>query len=560
MRDYLALTLVALLATTLMFWQLGRRYLWQDEAATAVLAERMFEYGKPLGYDGRNLITMDVNLSSDRAALEKILDQPDAMVQYFGQRGDYKADTTWIGQPWGQFVLAGSSLAALGHGTWQARLPFALCGMLAVVVLYLFTRRCFDDPLLALLAAFLLLANVYWVLHMRQCRYYAPSSLFLLLTIVAYLRWQDARRFGAAIFVAAAWLWFQCDYGTVWPVLGVLAADALVERRRSIVQSVTVFAVVGLSLLPWVVYYELLWRMKETPVGALHRVMGSLFYFNQYLFPLVLLPLAAWCLWRSRGSLRADQRQILVVSLLVLVSLLVWVPIVTPAPHHRYFVVTTPLACLLLAYVAVWLAGKLSGGTEFNRRRTAFAAALALLVAAPPWFSNIPLAVYPSELWPVKSVGTWLRAEYAVLYRDLSGQVRDPNAEIVALLAPRLGPEDEVLINYEDIPLMFYLPNRVRGGVLAFRVEDRNSPPPRFAVLNNSVVLHYSGELQRQTYRQMLERHRWNVVPREIPALPSSNCPDPGLHPAQWVADESLTILELAPEDRAKPRQSGNSS
>ena len=34
------------------------------------------------------------------------------------------------------------------------------------------------------------------------------------------------------------------------------------------------------------------------------------------------------------------------------------------------------------------------------------------------------------------------------------------------------APNDEILINYEDIPLMYYLPNPIRGGISAFRVED----------------------------------------------------------------------------------------
>ena len=38
--DYAALALVVVLAGAMLFWRLGDRALWQDEAATAVLAHQ----------------------------------------------------------------------------------------------------------------------------------------------------------------------------------------------------------------------------------------------------------------------------------------------------------------------------------------------------------------------------------------------------------------------------------------------------------------------------------------------------------------------------------------
>ena len=51
-REQLLFAAVWALGALLLFWGLSDKYLWQDEAATAVLAERLVKYGSPLAYDG----------------------------------------------------------------------------------------------------------------------------------------------------------------------------------------------------------------------------------------------------------------------------------------------------------------------------------------------------------------------------------------------------------------------------------------------------------------------------------------------------------------------------
>ena len=82
-------------------------------------------------------------------------------------------------------MAAAASLALLGHGTVAARAPFALAALGTILLLYLLARRTFEDRWIATASAALLVANAYWILHMRQCRYYALSSLALLLSVAA---------------------------------------------------------------------------------------------------------------------------------------------------------------------------------------------------------------------------------------------------------------------------------------------------------------------------------------------------------------------------------------
>lgn len=255
---------VFIICTGVLCWNLGARYLWQDEANTAVLAQRMMSYGRPLAYDGYNFISRDFYNSEETQKLPT--GDPAEAVRYHFQHGDFKADTTWI-EPWGQFIVAGVSLALFGYDTVPARLPFALAGALTVALLYAVVRRRLASPVAAVAAVALVLGNSFWVMHMRQCRYYALSSLFLLVTLEAYLRWREGRRWGGPVFIAAAWMWFQMDYGSVWPVLGILGLDAVISRARRLGEIVLVFAGFCAVTAPFCLFYEftaepIIWQLN----------------------------------------------------------------------------------------------------------------------------------------------------------------------------------------------------------------------------------------------------------------------------------------------------------
>jgi len=196
-RESIAFAIVMTVAGLLLFWRLGAVYLWQDEANTAVLAVRMLKFGKPLAYDGVNLLTNDNFAAEDRSTVGSRTTNPKAAVDYVIARGDLKPDTSWIFHPWGQFVAAAASIRLLGETTIAARLPFALAALVTVGLLFGLVRRSTGHAQLALVTSVLLVANPEWILHSRQARYYALSGLFLVLTVAAYERWRrDAAETG----------------------------------------------------------------------------------------------------------------------------------------------------------------------------------------------------------------------------------------------------------------------------------------------------------------------------------------------------------------------------
>ncbi len=395
---------------------------------------------------------------------------------------------------------------------------------MTVFLLYLLVRRCFDDPLVAWLAAAMLLANVYWVVHSRQCRYYPLSGLFMMLMLIAFMRWQAGRAFGRALFVLSAWCWFQTDYGSFWPVTGILLAAAAWTSRRRIRPVLLVGAALGASIAPWVWYYDLAGRLHAGGVPWSDKFLLNLFHMNQFLIAMVVL-LGAVAVLRLRWhALAPAARMMLLVSLAILFSALVWIPSVTPYAFHRYIVHLSPLAALVTAWVlcegAAFAAARLRWRESF--RYVAAGAAAAFLVVFP-FVSNV--VAYPLQQFiRTAPTGDFVRPEWSVLAEEVFAPQGDPNRKVIETLRPLIAPGDEILVNYEDVPLMFYTDNAIRGGLPCFRVEDRSKPPPRFLVYRRSVPFVHTAVFARE-----IGRYRWRVIHTGAPDVPWGNIPEPEL-------------------------------
>jgi hypothetical protein len=497
------------LAAILLFWGLTEKDLWQDEAATAVLATRMLKFGRPLAYDGVNLLTIDMQDEDDDASLSLRTREPRPAIEYFAQRGDFKPDTTWKWQPWGLFAIAAASIEVLGRTTLAARLPFALAGLATVPLLFRLVRRQFDSLLMAAFAALLLVCNSYWILHARQCRYYSVSSLFLVLTLLGYARWQWGRG-SAAGFLVAAWCWFQVDYGTVLPVLAVLFLEATLADWRALRRTVTAGLILAAALAPFVYFYDLLHRGSDADGTWMDRFSQNVFNMNEYVVPVLVVLAAAYLLVRRWKSTLPAERRLVTVACAILLALALWVPTVSVYAFLRYSIIAAPVGALLTAWVVVRVCGR--------HERLAWLAATVLIFT--PWLSVPMRAVAPPPDW--WSGSRWYRSELLDLRAQVFGHQPDPNRLVIDWLRKNAAPTDEILVNYEDIPLMYYLPNPIRGGIGTFRVEDDARTPPQFVVLRRSV-----GFVHQEVYDREVKRYLWQQIPLKAPDVIWGNNPDP---------------------------------
>jgi hypothetical protein len=505
-RKIFALLFLGATAAFLLLWHLDQQYLWQDEAQTALFADRMLRFGRPLAYDGVNLITIDHFAVEDNASIDQRTRSPKAAIDYYVRRGDFRPDTTWIWHPWGQFVVEAASLKLLGKTTLAARLPFALAGIITVLLLYIFVLREFESELIALLAALFLSFNTYWILHSRQSRYYSLSSLFLVVTLLAYSRWQRGARWGAAAFVVSTWCWFQVDYGTLWPVLLILFCDAFIASWPHPWRPALVGGILAAALLPFAYYFGL-WRRHSAPTRPWDdRLLRNLLNVNEYVVPLALLLAAALLLSSRSATLQVNEQRWVRIACCIIVAFCIWVPVAAPSSFVRYVIIVAPVGCTLTAWVLVRGSGA----------RTWLVWAGAAVFLLTPWLTWL---IPPAPGYKRSFV---LRPELAVLWNEIFVQRPDPNRQVIEWLKTNSKPSDEILINYEDLPLMFYLPNPVRGGIAAFRVEDDEKRPPDFVVLRRSVnFTHWP------VYKRELDRYEWTEISVDAPDVTWGNNPDP---------------------------------
>ncbi len=502
---------LALLAATLLLNDLGKKYLWQDEANTAVLAVRFMSSGLPLAWDGVNFIGLDDFSMELTAPIDELTRDPGSAVTFYARRGDVRVDHSWKNHPLGQFLIAGVSMAVLGKTTWAARIPFALAGLLTVFLFYRLTLSCFADRVVALSATTMFVLNSYWILHARQCRYYPLSTLFLIATLIAYLRWQRGARFGPVAFVVVAHGWFQVDFGTFWPLMAVLAIDALITRRQTIRMVVGTGLTLLLSLVPFIWYYEL-WHRRGTPTDIWqNRFLANLFNLNEYVAPGFVVVAALVLLTVRWRSFARNERHIVLLSGGILLAMAVWIPLVAPQAFLRYSIIVAPMGSLL----AAWLFARISP------HRVVLLAATTVLVVTP-WLSMPFRWLIPPDQTTQNSGGYFYRPELVRLLDEVFGHPYDINREVVDWLRQNTSPTDEILVNYEDAPLMFYLPNPIRGGIAAFRVEDDRVSPPEFLVLRPWVsFVHWP------VFLREIQKYQWVQEPLGLAPAMWGNNPDP---------------------------------
>jgi len=153
-----------------------------------------------------------------------------------------------------------------------------------------------------------------------------------------------------------------------------------------------------------------------------------------------------------------------------------------------------------------------------DRQRLMWLAAAVLIFT--PWVGLPMRAAAPAPDW---WEGTnWYRSEWKDLGLQVFGHQPDPNKLVIDWLRKNSKPTDEILINYEDIPLMYYLPNPIRGGIGTFRVEDDAKTPPEFMILRRSVAFVHWPVFYRE-----VNRYHWVSIPLKAPDVMWGNNPDP---------------------------------
>lgn len=446
---------------------LGETALWQDEAETAVLARRVLRYGVPKADDGTNLVSQNQGRDHDKRGL-------------------------WSYSPWLMMYAAAPFIAVLGPTSFAARLPSVLCALAVLPLLFSLSRRWSGSRRVAALSLLFTLGSVPWLLHARQCRWYAPAALFSLYLWWAYEEYLEGRPRARLHVVLASLLLFHASFLILISVAGgVFLHFLLVEARRRPPTrgDLRAAAAAFLVLAPGAAYFRIFERAGGAggvAVSYLSNLREVVAGVDAHVLPLGLAAAALIItrrrLWRPMGLLGG--------ALAVLVV----------APHFffRYLVVFIPLAAHCMAQTVTDLAG--------GRPAVAGAAAAAVL------FTN----VFSAGPWV--GLGPFLKRDLYDMALELAAPPRDAVRAACELVNREAAPGELALVTYPDLSFMYHTELRVVGG-------GQGRRPVREADLRWVVV-----RSEAEKAALPLDWAKFEPVELDAPDGPWGNRPDPGLH------------------------------
>ncbi len=471
----------------LLFANLGNVYLWQDEAETALLAKNLLEYGYPMAYDGKNLITQNAGLDSN-------------------------AEHVWIWSPWLQFYVTAASFKLFGIDTLPARLPFALIGLATVAFFYFAARELLRKERDARIATVILGTSIPFLLHARQARWYVLAVITSIWVLHAYTRMRERKRSSAMQIVGSSLLLFHSSYLTFLATASGIAFHYLYcllrkRPRPSIRALLAATASLLLLILPWVVFTEGWSKPNAFEASSLPLFQRMLFvggktatFVNSYLFPVVLAPVLALAIWRSGAGRQQQTRDNLFLLLFVALST-VLLMFLLPWFYFRYLIGLVPVCAMLTGFVVsrIWDYRPVAGG-------------LVLLVLVGTNLMSLALPPHQpgSDLWNF-------------LY-EITHDYDGPNEGIARYLSEHGTENQFVITNYGQLPVIFYTNMRTIGFTQNLRVQEQAD-----------WIIPRRGRGD-ESYLRGLARH-YEVITLDYPDLFWGNRPDPLAHKYRTVTD-----------------------
>jgi len=399
------------IAGILLLARLDNGVLWQDEAETALLARHTLRVGYPRASDGRSQIEV-----------------PPPYIH-----GPHDA---WIYSPWVPFYLLAAVFAVAGESTAAARTTFAVFGLVSIYFTWRLARRLTPDRLVRRLSPALLTCSVPFLLHMRQCRYYALATALLMgvcLSYLALMKRPTARR--AVLLAIALGALFHTSFGPCVPAFGALVIHQMGWGSASSRKSFAIAAMLVMALtIPWAVFS---YRPAYVGTFSLVRAAAHLQYYirvtNKYVVPLAFMAVssAVWLLAQRRkpavtvplpsGSIRW--------FLMLFVAAQVAFLLVPDQRHLRYLI---PVVPLLVIGEAWWLA-------SCWRQSHAIGALL------------IVLALFTNALQSPR-----VRIPLVDLVGEMTHAYQGPMDGVIAYLHAHAKPGQTAKIPYDERTLLFY--------------------------------------------------------------------------------------------------------
>jgi len=488
------IVLLFVIAGVLLLTNLNNGYLWQDEAETALLARNTLRFGYPRAVDGRNAIELTSH--------------------------GYGPGEAWIYNPWLSFYLLAGVFGLIGESTWAARLPFALCGWLSIFLTWRLAVRLTSDRRIQRLSVALLSCSVPFLLHMRQCRYYAMTTALLLGLCLAYLACRQRSSLKqAGVLALMLVLLFHTNFGTFLPALASLIVHQLgwgTQGSRKWFWCAC--AITMIFTVPWMLLF---YRSAFIGAFSLGRMAKHLEYYvritNKFLFPLACIGMVSTVWWLFKRPVRRNpQRESLAPStrwlLILLVAAQVLFLLIPDQRHMRYLIPVVPIFAIAEAW---WLIAVMDRSRFFG-----------CVIIGLALFTNVLQSVHPHV--PLRD-----------FIEELTHRYEGPMEGIVAYLRQHGRSEETVKIPYDDRTLMFYTTMRVE--LPSQFAEDTNAD---WVVIRRDWVP--SGFFHSDYFHHL--ESTYERIELAAPDLLWENREDPGSHHFSTVEQAPHVVIYRKPK------------
>jgi 4-amino-4-deoxy-L-arabinose transferase-like glycosyltransferase len=484
-----------LCASFLLLTNLGNHYLWQDEAETALLGKSVLAHGLPYGTDGKNFFSQQMG-------------------------AEYGHNYLWRWNTWLPLYMTAGSFALLGAGTLSARLPFALFGIATVFATYLLAHELWNSRRVALLSAALLTFCVPFLILCRQCRYYSLSAFFAVIGLYFYARITRERPYAIPLYLLSFLLLFQSNYVHAACLLCANLVHSLFTRHKALYSYLYTFFGALLIVSPWLIWLSgINYNMER---GGTHfqwdnfrlNLISYCHDLYTYVLPLPVLALLAVCavalpIFRTvtKRELPLSAWSPAAIPFLFVVVTLAIDAAVSPAPFFRYLTPVIPAMLVLAGFV-------------IDR---------ACIIHPVAWM--VPGVLFIT-IQPLPS-----------FYYELTHDYNGPVGGIVKFLKANAKPGDTVAITYEDLPLKFYTPLRVIGGMTG---EDLNPALNADWVIIRKYVINPlpGGDLKLRKYLlHYLNRDNYQPIRINSPDIPFENRESLEYHQFRTAQDEDMVVI-----------------
>lgn len=441
-KKALIYTAVMCLALFVLFRNFDDRLLWGDEAETALLAVNITKYKVPKVTDGKNVITL------------------------IGKGHDYNDDNIWVWSPWLDEYITAGSFAVLGKSTFSARLPFVLIAFLSVLFLARVTHSIYHRHELTLATMLLYLTNVAFLLHARQCRYYALIMFAQIWMIYGYYQLIVGRsKVGVLHLVIPLTIQFYCNYIVVPGNILAMCVSALITYRRHnrlLINLSACFAIVVLLATPWLLYAK---PWVQSSYLGFQDVGSKLIYYilnvQFYILPLIvlLIPVIWHCIKRSEvlTHTRPPDAKDTEVLLWVLMPAHLLVLCMTPGAFFRYLTPVIPVLILLSSIVLVYYVRPY---------------VLRYLLFATLCLSNVISVFSAYPIFRTQKV----EMPIVRFIHEISSDYQDRLKDVVSFLQQNAMPDESVFVFDPEFPLIFYTGMRVIDSRFGAKLNMKDLP------------------------------------------------------------------------------------